>query len=159
MLMWIIIVALLLIGLALIVVELVFIPGTTVVGLLGLIFSVAGIVISYNHFGSTVGFYILMGNVAVTLGALFYSFRSGSWSRFSLKETINSKVNEGMIAGVSLGDEGVTVSTLRPMGKAEFSRGIFEVKTIGSYVENGQKIKIIHIDSNQIVVEPLNTNQ
>lgn len=155
MLMWIIILSLLLIGLALIVVELVFIPGTTVVGLLGLIFAIVGVVISYNHFGSTVGFYILIGNVVVTLGALFYSFRSGAWSRFSLKSTLDGKVNEGMISGVSLGDEGVTLSTLRPIGKAEFKRGTFEVKTIGSYVEQGQKIKIIHIDANQIIVEPL----
>src|SRR5687768_11921605 len=95
--MWIIIIALLTIGIGLIIVELVFIPGTTVVGLLGLIFSIVGIVISYNYFGNDVGFYILIGTLVTTLIALFYSFRSGAWTRFSLKSSMDSKVNEGML--------------------------------------------------------------
>ena len=88
MFMWIIIIALLLIGLTLIIVELIFIPGTTVVGLLGLFFAIAGVMVSYRHFGSEVGFYILIGMSALTLGSLFYGFRSGAWSRFSLKTSI-----------------------------------------------------------------------
>jgi len=156
MVMWIIIISLLLIGLALIIVELVFIPGTTVVGLLGLIFTVVGVVISYNHFGSDVGFYTLMGTVITTLVALFYSFRSGAWERFSLRSSIDSKVNEGLTGHLKEGDEGVTMSALRPMGKGEFDGKTFEVKTLGQYLEEGRKIRITSIQSNQIIVEPLN---
>ena len=68
----------------------------------------------------------------------------------------NSKVNEGIMAYVQIGDEGVTISTLRPMGKAEFHDKTFEVKTSGNYVERGERVKITRIDSHQIVVEPLN---
>ncbi|HEY9048108.1 MAG TPA: NfeD family protein [Ohtaekwangia sp.] len=156
MLMWIIILALLLIGLGLIIVELVFIPGTTVVGLLGLIFTITGVVISYSHFGNDVGFYVLMGTMVATLVSLFYSFRSGAWSRFSLKSSNNSKVNEGILSDLHIGDEGVTISTLRPIGKAEFHEQIFEVKTLGNYIEQGQRVRITQIYSNQIVVEPIN---
>ena len=157
MLMWIIIISLLLIGLALIIVELVFIPGTTVVGLLGLIFAIVGIVISYNHFGSDIGFYILLGTLATSLVALFYSFRSGAWKKFSLKSSMDSKVNEGIMDSLHVGDEGITVSTLRPIGKAEFNSKTFEVKTSGNYVERGEKVKITQIESHQIVVETLNS--
>lgn len=155
MLMWIIVLSLLLIGLLLIIVELVFIPGTTVVGLLGLVFAIVGVVISYSHFGNDIGFYILLATLATTLLALFYSFRSGAWTKFSLKSSINSKVNEGIMASVHIGDEGITVSTLRPMGKAEFNSKTFEVKTSGNYIERGEKVKITQIESHQIVVEPL----
>jgi membrane-bound ClpP family serine protease len=155
MLMWIIVISLLLIGLTLIIVELVFIPGTTVVGLLGLIFAIVGIVISYSHFGNDIGFYILLATLASTLAALFYSFRSGAWSKFSLKSSINSKVNEGIMASLQIGDEGITVSTLRPMGKAEFNSKTFEVKTSGNYIERGEKVRITQIESHQIVVEPI----
>ena len=153
--MWIIVISLLLIGLTLIIVELVFVPGTTVVGLLGLIFAIVGIVISYSHFGDDIGFYILLATLAATLAALFYSFRSGAWSKFSLKSSINSKVNEGMMASLQIGDEGITVSTLRPIGKAEFKSKTFEVKTSGNYIERGEKVKITQIESHQIVVEPI----
>jgi membrane-bound ClpP family serine protease len=156
MAMWIIIISLLAIGLGLIIVELVFIPGTTVVGLLGLIFTIVGIVISYSHFGDTTGFYILMGTSVTTLVALFYSFRTGAWTRFSLKSSMNSKVNEGMLSTLSVGDEGTTRSALRPMGTAEFGNQQYEVRSLGSFVESGSRIKIIQILSNQIIVEPIN---
>ncbi|HEY9007017.1 NfeD family protein [Ohtaekwangia sp.] len=156
MLMWIIILALLMIGLGLIIVELVFIPGTTVVGLLGLIFTITGVVISYSHFGNDIGFYVLMGTMMATLVALFYSFRTGAWSRFSLKSSNTSKVNEDILVDLHIGDEGVTLSTLRPIGKAEFHERVFEVKTLGNYIEQGQRVKITQMYSNQIVVEPIN---
>jgi membrane-bound ClpP family serine protease len=156
MLMWIIILALLMIGLGLIIVELVFIPGTTVVGLLGLIFTITGVVISYSHFGNDIGFYVLMGTMVATLVALFYSFRTGAWARFSLKSSNSSKVNEDILVDLHIGDEGVTISTLRPIGKAEFHERIFEVKTLGNYIEQGQRVKITQMYSNQIVVEPIN---
>jgi len=154
--MWIIILALLLIGLTLIVVELVFVPGTTIVGLLGLIFTIAGIVISYRHFGNEVGFYVLIGTSGVTLLTLIYSFRSRSWNKFSLKTAIDSKVNEGLTASLQTGDEGVCVSTLRPYGKAQFNGREYEVKTSGMYIQPGTKVKIIQILSNQVIVEPIN---
>ena len=156
MLMWIIILSLLLIGLALIIVELVFIPGTTVVGVLGLVFAIVGIVISYSHFGNDIGFYILVGSVITTAGAIFYAFRAGAWKKFAHKSSIDSRVNEGMMSSVGIGDEGVTLSNLRPMGKAEFHNQTFEVKTTGNYIARGEKVKITHIESHQIVVEPIN---
>lgn len=154
--MWIIIIALLAIGLALVIAELVFIPGTTIVGVLGLVFSIAGIVICYKHFGSDTGFYILMGMLLTTALAIVYSFRSNSWSKFSLKTSMNSRVNEGMLAALNVGDQGKTISTLRPFGKAEFGLAQFEVKTMGDYIEPGQSIRIKQINSHQIIVEPIN---
>lgn len=156
MLMTIIILSLLLIGLVLIIVELVFIPGTTVVGFLGFVFAAAGIIICYQHFGTLTGFYVLLGMSVVTLVSLVYSFRSGAWSRFSLKSSIQSKVNEGMLESLHVGDEGKTVSTLRPIGKVEFQGKQYEVKTGGDYVESGTRVRIKIILSNQIIVEPIN---
>jgi membrane-bound ClpP family serine protease len=155
MLMWIIIISLLAIGLGLIIVELVFIPGTTVVGLLGLIFTIVGIVISYRHFGNDIGFYILIGTSVATLAALFVSFRSGAWSRFSHKTSLDGRVNEGMLDRLNIGEEGTTRSALRPMGTAEFNNQTYEVRTTGTFLDTGVKVKIIKIQSNQIIVEPL----
>lgn len=157
MFMWVIIISLLIIGLGLIIVELIFIPGTTVVGILGLIFTIVGIVISYRHFGNDIGFYILIGTSVSTLAALFFSFRSGAWSRFSLKSSIDSKVNENMLKTLNIGDIGTTRSALRPMGTAEFGNKNYEVRTSGSFLDSGTPVKIVQIQSNQIIfVEPLN---
>lgn len=155
MFMWIIIISLLAIGLGLIIVELVFIPGTTVVGILGLIFAIVGIVVSYRHFGNDIGLYILIGTLVVTAVTLFLSFRTGTWSRFSLKTTIDSKVNEGMLISLNVGDMGITRSALRPSGTAEFGNKNFEVRTTGSFLEAGTRVKIVRIQSSQVIVEPL----
>ncbi len=156
MFMWVIIIALLAIGLGLIIIELVFIPGTTVVGLLGLIFTIVGIVISYRHFGNDIGLYILLGTSAAALVTLYFSFRSRAWSRFSHKSAIDSKVNEGMLKELNVGDEGTTRSALRPIGTAEFGNRNFEVRTTGTFLDTGTRVKIVRIQSNQIIVEPLN---
>jgi membrane-bound ClpP family serine protease len=155
MVMWIIISTLLVIGLALIILELVFIPGTTVVGLLGFAFAVAAIIISYNHFGKQVGLYIFLGSLVVTGVALFFSFRSNAWSAFALTSTIQGKVNEGMIDFLKVGDVGTTISALRPMGKVSFDDTIVEVKTTGNYLEQGMKVRVIRLTHHQIIVEPI----
>lgn len=153
--MWLVIAVLILAGLLLIVVEIVFIPGTTVVGLFGLIFTIVGIIFSYNHFGSEIGFYVLLGTTLSSAGALYLSFRKEAWKKFSHHSVIDSKVNEGMADHLAAGEEGISTSALRPMGSAEFSGKIFEVKTNGEFVSNGVKLRIVKIRSNDILVEPI----
>jgi membrane-bound ClpP family serine protease len=156
MVMWIIIISLLTIGLGLILVEVIFIPGTTIVGILGLVFSAVGVYAGYSHFGTEVGHCMLAGTWLVAIASFIYSFRTGAWERFSLKSAIDSRVNEGVTATLSVGDEGILTSTLRPFGKAEFNHVVYEVKALMGYLEQGQRVKIIHIENNQIVVEPIN---
>jgi membrane-bound ClpP family serine protease len=152
----IVIAALLIIGLALIVLEVIFVPGTTLVGIIGVIFVGAGVIFSYRYYGSETGLYILLGTAVVTVIALYFSFRSDAWSRFANKSAINSKVDEGSKSSLKLGDEGTAVSSLKPMGTVNFDAGRFEVKTLGDYVNVGTRVKIVHIHDNQIIVKPLN---
>jgi membrane-bound ClpP family serine protease len=65
-----IIAALILAGFALIIAEVVFIPGTTVVGLLGAIFMIVGSYSPISYFGNEVGFYVLLGT-GVAAGSHF----------------------------------------------------------------------------------------
>ena len=156
MLDWITVIALILMGLVLITVELIFIPGTTVVGILGLILTVAGIYLSFEYFGNSVGWAVLLGASTVSLVTLFYSLRSGVWKKFSLKTKSKGKFNENLVNDLQVGEEGLTTSTLRPIGKAEFNNRQYEVKTIGNYLKTGTKVRIVKISANKIIVEPFN---
>lgn len=153
--MWLIIAALILAGIVLIIVEVVFIPGTTVVGLLGAAFVIAGVVFTYREFGNEAGFYVLLGTGVATGVALYLSFRKGAWNKVSNKSVIDSKVNEGIAAHLTEGEEGITVSALRPIGTADFHGKIFEVKSTGEYVPNAIKVRIVKIRVNDILVEPV----
>lgn len=153
---WLIVISLIVFGLALVVAEIIFIPGTTIVGILGFAFLVFGTGLSFRYFGSETG-WIMVGCTAVAAGVvLYYSFSAKMWHKFSLKTAIHSKVNEGELDQLTVGIEGQTTSTLRPVGKAEINNKTYEVKTSGEYVETGKRIRIIKIFSNQIFVEPLN---
>lgn len=153
--MWLIIAALILAGIVLIIVEIIFIPGTTVVGLLGAAFAIAGVVFAYREFGDETGFYVLLGTGVATAAALYLSFRKGAWNKVSNKSVIDSRVNEGITAHLKEGEEGITVSALRPIGRADFQGKIFEVKSTGEYVPNAIKVRIVKIRVNDILVEPV----
>jgi membrane-bound ClpP family serine protease len=154
--MWAIIAGLIAVGLILIIVEILFIPGTTIVGLLGFLFAVAGIFFSYKNYGSEIGFYVLFGTAMVSAVTLYFSFRTGAWKRFSLKNSLDSKVNEGLTRELEVGAIGKAISALRPMGSVEFNGKIFEVKSNGEYFNPGTMVKIVKIQLNDILVEPIN---
>lgn len=152
---WLLVTSLILIGLGLIVVEIIFVPGTTLVGVVGFVFMLMGVGLSFRYFGGFTGWTTTASTVGVTGVTLFFSFKSGMWDRFSLKTTIDSKVNEGVVEQVRTGTEGITLSALRPSGKAELQEKTYEVRTMGNYLEAGIKIRVMQILSNQIIVEPL----
>ena len=153
---WITVISLILIGIALIVVEIIFVPGTTFVGIVGFCMVLGGIIVSFSFFGRSTG-WVVLGGAAVATGAVVYlSLRTNAWERFSLKSSINSKVNEGSLDTIKSGEEGITVSALRPSGKADIQGKLYEVTTLGHFVSSGTKIKIVRISSNQIIVEPIN---
>ncbi|MFM8912236.1 MAG: NfeD family protein [Flammeovirgaceae bacterium] len=153
---WVTIVSLILVGLVLLIVEIVFVPGTTLVGIVGFALMMVGIVLTFKHHGSEAG-WISLGMTSVLSGVvLYFSFTTNVWKRFSLKSSIDSKVNEGELNDLKEGMEGKTVSALRPVGKAELNNRTFEVRTSGTYLDSGSKVRIKKISLNQIFVEPIN---
>ncbi len=153
---WIVIVLLIVFGIGLIIAEVIFIPGTTFVGVLGALFIGYGVYTSFVTFGSNTGWGVLVGSFILTLLAVIYSFRSGSWKKFSLKGQMTSKVNEHIDIPMKVGDVGMAISVLKPVGKAEFDDDTYEVKTLGEYVEEDNKVRIIKIENNNIIVELIN---
>jgi len=152
---WLAVILLIFFGLGFIIAEIIFVPGTTLLGILGLIFVIAGIVISYLSFGAGVGTVVLSISIIVGISVLIYSFKSGVWEKFALKSSINSKFNEGRLDDLQVGEEGITISSLRPMGKGDFRDKIYEVTTLGNFMPSGTKIRIVTIKDNKVIVEPI----
>jgi membrane-bound ClpP family serine protease len=151
---WGIVVSLVSLGLVLVVVEILFVPGTTVVGIAGIIFTLAGVGMSYHYYGSTVGTLTFVGSAVAGAGLFIWSLKAKSWRRFSLLSSIDSKVNEGALQEVKVGMSGKAVSALRPMGKAEIGSQVYEVKTLGAFAETGTPVRVVKVESNNIIVEP-----
>lgn len=150
-----IVAALIFFGILLVIAEIIFVPGTTLVGIVGAGFMVAGVVSSFSYFGQKGG-WITLGATGLTSAILvYYAFKANVWGKFSLKTASDSRVNEGELEGLSVGLEGTALSALRPSGKAEIGSKTYEVKTLGAFADAGTKIKVISIITNQIIVEPI----
>lgn len=154
---WITIVLLIVGGIFLLVVEIIFIPGTTILGLIGGALMVFGIIIGYSKFGSQTGTIILVSSIVAGGIITLIGFKSGVWKKMALKDTNKSKFNEDIKVTHLLGAYGITLSVLRPYGKAEIHNSTYEVKTLGNYLESGVKIKVTHVDEeHKIFVEQIN---
>ncbi|MGB0522436.1 MAG: NfeD family protein [Flammeovirgaceae bacterium] len=134
--------------------EFIFIPGTTVVGFVGLACAALGIYWAYEKFGVIAGTSVLSVSMLVTLGGLYYGLKSGMWEKLSLKNKITSKVNEDQLLPI-VGEEGKTISALRPSGTGEFNDQLYEVLTFGGLVDAGKKIRVIKVEGRKIWVEAL----
>ncbi len=153
---WLTILSLILFGIALLVIEIIVVPGTTVVGVAGFALMLIGVILSFRYFGGTVGWTTASVTAVSTAIILYFCFKSDVWSRFASKATIDSRVNEGEMSDLSVGTEGVAISALRPIGKAELKGRVYEVRTLGNYLESGRGIRVIEILSHQITVEQIN---
>lgn len=156
MITWIAIISLIFIGLALLVIELIFIPGTTIVGIVGLLCIIAGLVMTFNNFGTSAGWMTTGGTAILSSAVFIYAFKAGVWGKFALKTSSDSRVNEDKPILVNVGDEGIALSTLRPMGKAEFNSEVLEVSSLGELVESNSKVRVLKIEKRKIFVEPIN---
>ncbi len=153
---WATIITLIFFGLALVIVEIIFVPGTTLVGLAGFVLMVLGVWFAFSNFGREAGWITLAGTTVASGLLLYFSFKANVWGRFALKSVIDSKVNESVPRPFETGQEGVATSALRPIGKAEVNNHTVEVTTWGGYLEPGTRIRIVKVLPNQIIVEPIN---
>jgi len=149
---WIFIVLFLALGIVLVVLEIVLLPGG-IVGIIGAIFMSIAIFLSFINYGSDVGIIVTVVTGVVFVSALIYGFKTDLWSKVALNTSNTSRVFETSDIKVVIGDTGKALSALRPIGKAEFKDGEIEVRSMGEYVDSGEKIKVILIKDDKIYVE------
>lgn len=152
---WFTVGSLILVGIALIIIEIIFVPGSTIVGILGFVSMVVGIYLGFSYFGNTTGWWILGGSAVVFSAAVYWGFKSDTWDRFSLKDISEGKFNEGYNKDLQVAERGKAISALRPSGKAEFNNREYEVRTYGNYIDSGTEIEIVKIQGNTIYVESI----
>lgn len=148
--------AVIVLGILLVVLEILVIPGTTVVGIIGGILMATGVVLAYStQDDATVGHYVLAGTSLATVILLYWSYRVLKSKKYSLYDIIDGKVNELEHGVVNVGDEGVTLSVLRPEGKARFNDQTFAVFSQGEMIDANVGITVVKINGNKIIVKPL----
>ncbi|HAP69562.1 MAG TPA: hypothetical protein DCR04_07525 [Flavobacteriales bacterium] len=148
-----VVIALLLLGILLLLLEILFVPGTTIVGVGGIILLAIGIYLAYDFIGTTAGHLSLASSVAVIFLALIVLLKGQTWKRMALETNVEGKGVEQLEKLVFVGDRGKTISRLNPVGKALFGEKIFEVSTTGEFVDEDVNIEVVKLDQNRIKVK------
>jgi membrane-bound ClpP family serine protease len=152
-----IIITLFIVGIILIILELLVIPGFGVSGILGIAALFAGIIFISNTWYEAV---LYSFGTIIILGILVYwSFRfKGTrkiWERLSLSTRQTN--DTGYTAPKNsyedyLGRYGTAITQLRPAGTADFQGDRVDVVTEGGYIEAGSKVKVIAVEGVRIIV-------
>jgi len=147
------IIILVVIGLVLMVVEVVVLPGITVSGIAGVLLIGCGVYLTFKWFGGTAGTFALIGTGLLFIIFLVYALRAKTWDRLSLHSEIDSKVNVVNTEDIKTGDKGMTVSRLAPIGKILIHGKIMEGKSEFGLIDENREIEVIHVNESTIVVQ------
>ncbi|MFV0289961.1 MAG: hypothetical protein ACK5IJ_03565 [Mangrovibacterium sp.] len=145
---------LILIGIILLFIEFVITPGLSISGIGGILLLILSIFIAFQHFnwiiGSVTALFILIFVPILVLK--FFKTRAGK--KIMLNTKIDSSINH--IENIQVHDQGITMSRLAPVGKSKIGNQTVETKASQGWIDSNQKIKVIEVNKNQIIVEPLN---
>lgn len=148
------IIALIILGLFLLVVEFFMIPGITVAGIGGFLIIIYAIYSAYIDHGTSAGHLTLLFTAIASIATLVFSLRARTWKRVSLETSISSKAVDELENEIQVGDEGITISRLAPMGKASIKGKTVEVSTVGELINPNTPIVVVHVETNKIIVKP-----
>lgn len=149
----IIIVSLILLGLLFCIVELLLLPGVTLGGLLSVACYGGAIYFAFENFTSVGGIIVVVSIILLTLVAVLFSLRAKTWDRFSLKSKIDSSSSEDLKSILAVGDRGVALSRLSPMGKIEIDGRSYEAKSNGAYIDAKEEIEVVGFENFSVVVK------
>jgi len=148
--------AVIVLGILLVVLEILVIPGTTVVGAVGGILMGTGVVLAYTtQQNIMIGHYTLAGTSVATVILLYWAYKVLRSKKYSLYDVIDGQVNVLEEGVVKIGDEGVTLGSLRPEGKALINQQRLAVFSQGEMIDVDTRIEVIKINGNKIIVKPL----
>jgi membrane-bound ClpP family serine protease len=153
-----IIVLLITLGITLLLLEILVLPGITLAAIGGVVMMGAGIYLSYHQYGSTVGHFTVLGTLILSGSALVLVLKSKTWNRIKLDAEIDSKVDKLDESSVSVGDVGICISRLAPMGKIRVNKTVMEAKSQGTYIDEKTKVEVVGIMDKVVIVKPLNIN-
>ena len=140
-------------GLIFIFIEIFFIPGTGLVGILGGALVIGGVVLAYIQFGSTTGNLILLISSIIFLIMTITGFKRISELKWGLNEHVEGRVNVLEENLVKPGDKGIAFTDLRPNGKAIINDLRLEVYSVGEFVDKDTPVEVTKVTTSKIYVK------
>ncbi|GBU06993.1 hypothetical protein AwDysgo_03240 [Bacteroidales bacterium] len=142
-------------GIILILLEIFLLPGITFAAVGGALFGVGGVVYAYSNIGLVAGNISLVSSIVVFVIVFYWLVKSKALDALALKTMADATVSTDVEQVICVGDEGLSISRLNPMGKAMIKQTIVEVKSEDGFIDEDIPIVVVKIHGKQIVVIPI----
>lgn len=150
------IITLIAVGILLLAIEVLIIPGFGFAGVIGLMSIIGAVVLAFVEFGQVTGLIVLGFVILITSVSTWLILRSNTWKNISLRDIISSKVDSAPEEkGLSVGTQGVAISRLAPSGMARFGKTDTEVRSRSGMINSGSAIEIVTTDDSKIIVKQI----
>ena len=154
--MWLII-SLIVIGALLLIAEVVLLPGLSVAGICALLADGAAVYFAFVRYGTTGGVITIVAVLAVSIVVMIVSLRARTWQRFSLKHQVDGAAQElPQEQNIRIGDRGVALTRIAPMGKIEIDGRSFEAKSVDKMIDPGVEVEVIGFENFSVIIEEIN---
>lgn len=150
---WTLIIIALLLGIILLTLEIVALPGG-IAGAFGVGLLAFSVWSTYSCFGNTAGTIVLLVALALSIALLVLFMKTKTWKRFSMEEEVDSKVNQ-VNSHITIGAQGTTIARLAPTGKAIINGEQVEVHAINRFIDPDRKIEVVAIEGYRIDVKEI----
>ena len=148
------IVLLIILGAIFLMAELVLLPGVSIGGILALGCNVAAGYFAFAWYGSTVGWITIGIIFLVAVLVTILSLRAKTWQKLSLHQQItSSSMDTPQERNVKVGDRGVAITRLAPMGKVEIAGRTFEAKSTSELIDQQSEIEVTGFENFNIIVK------
>lgn len=149
-----IVISLMIAGLTLLAIEILVIPGFGVMGVTGILAIIASGYVAVAELPPGFASLTIAGGVAAA-SVLFWLFPRTRAARAMVLETQTLGSAADPSLGALLGQEGKTLTPLRPAGTADIAGRIVDVVSDGQYIEPDTRIRVILVQGNRVVVEAI----
>ena len=134
-----------------------FIPGFGVAGICGIILEVVALWATWNLHGVATALIALLAVLVLIGVAIFLSYRSAMKGRLSrsplvLKETEDAEAPASPVQWV--GQEGVTVTALRPAGEVEINGVRLNAASSGDFIPKGTAVLVTGTEGGRLIIRP-----
>jgi membrane-bound ClpP family serine protease len=149
------IIILILLGILLLVVEFLIIPGITVAGIGGVALIGGTIYLTYKNYGVMAGNIVLLSTLVLIIGVAILTLRSRTWKKVMLDTKIDGKAADSMEDLLKPGDHGKAITRLAPMGNIQVGDVITEAKSMGEFITVNSDIEVVRVKNKEVIVKLL----
>ncbi|MDR1552172.1 MAG: NfeD family protein [Prevotellaceae bacterium] len=149
------VIVLIVLGVLLLVAEIVVLPGIGFAGIAGGASIIIGIILAYN-ISAMAGHITVLAAIILCVIAMYFSLRAKTWQRLSLSKSIDSAVDVSPSQkNIQIGDEGIAITRLSPMGKVRIKNVDVEARSILEFIEHDAKIVVLKFEDSKVIVKKI----